>query len=99
MKNKILLIAALVATFKVFGTLELQDLFAKASTIAEAQQTTEAHLAIAWLLMLGIELENPDTILYKFKIQHYQYQFPTSKAMPFPLSLLEICVIPSTHSA
>ncbi|MFT7638588.1 MAG: NAD(P)H-quinone oxidoreductase subunit 5 [Pirellulaceae bacterium] len=47
------LIAALVVTFKTFGTFELSELFARAGEVGTASQSKAAHVAIGWLLMLG----------------------------------------------
>ena len=47
------LVAALVLTFKTFGTFELAELFARAKDITGTSQVTASHVAIGWLLVLG----------------------------------------------
>lgn len=47
------LIAAMIITFQTFGSLDFSALFAQAADVAASGQVTDAHVAIAWLLMLG----------------------------------------------
>lgn len=47
------LIAALVLTFRTFGTLDLAELFLQAGGLANASAGTAPHAAIAWLIVLG----------------------------------------------
>ncbi len=47
------LIAALILTFKTFGTFELSTLFESAKALAGTTALTPSHVAIGWLLVLG----------------------------------------------
>lgn len=47
------LLAALVLTFKTFGTFDLTELFASVKELAGTSQVTMSHAAIGWFLVLG----------------------------------------------
>lgn len=47
------MIAALVLTYKAFGTFELSEVYAQIESFGSGSVVTTHHVAIAWLLMLG----------------------------------------------